>query len=205
MSSKEIENEPPVLEHRFATAQGPNSEVTLWLLICDGFCVSMSKRSRQSHNFSLTASFADGKDTASVRHHLYKYKDGTARWELQRLMIGYLDDCGDRAWRPCQVIKENKLTWEVFCLSLGLDLHCMVEKSRAMARATRVDDVFDMPCPNQKTRDVLTISVQTCWTILKKKLDQRRGWISFDAVIVHCVRLGENVDDFVERLLALTS
>ena len=54
----------------------------------------------------------------------------------------------------------------------------MVEKSRAMVRATRVDDVFDIPCPNPKTRDVLTIStlglliVQICWTILmNKKLD----------------------------------
>ena len=120
----------------------------------------------------------------------------------------YLNDRRDRAWRPCQVIEENKLTWEVFCLALGLDLHSMVEKSRAMFRATRVDDVFDMLCPNQKTRDVLTIStlglliVQICWTILKKKkLDQWRGRILFDAFIVHCVRLGENDNDFVERLL----
>ena len=43
-------------------------------------------------------------------------------------------------------------TGEVFCLSLGLDLQSMVENSRAMIRATRVDDVFDMLCPNQKTR-----------------------------------------------------
>ena len=57
-------------------------------------------------------------------------------------------------------------------------------------------------------RDVLTIStlglliVQICWTILKKnKLDQRRWRILFDAFIAHCVRLGENVNDFVERLL----
>ena len=170
--------------------------------------VFLSKRSWQSHYFSLTASSADGKDTASVRHHLYKYNDGATRWELQRLVIGYLNDRRDRAWRPCQVIKENKLTWEVFCLALGLDLQSMVEKSRATVRATRVDDVFDMLCPNQKTRDVLTIStlglliVQICWTILKKKkLDQRRGRILFDAFIAHCVRLGENVNDFVERLL----
>ena len=130
----------------------------------------MSKHSWQSRNFSLTASFADGMDTASVRHHLHKYNDGAARWELQRLIIRR-----DRAWQPCQVIMENKLTWEVFCLALDLDMHSMVEKSRAMVRATRVDDAFDMPCPNQKTRDVLTIStlglliVQICWTILKKK------------------------------------
>ena len=45
-----------------------------------------------------------------------------------------------------------------FCLALGLDLHGIAEESRAMVRATRVDDVFDMPCPNQKTRDVLAIS-----------------------------------------------
>ena len=70
----------------------------------------------------------------------------------------------------------------------------MVEKSRAMVRATRVDDVFDIPCPNQETRGVLTIStlglliVQICWTILKKKkLDCRRGRISLDASIAHCV------------------
>ena len=108
-----------------------------------------------------------------------------------------------------QVIKENNLAWEVFCLALGLDLRqSMVEKSRAMVRATRVDDVFDMLCPNQKTRDVLTIStlglliVQICWTILKKrKLDQRRGRILFDAFIAHCERLGETVNYFVERLL----
>ena len=56
-----------------------------------------------------------------MRHHLYKYKDGATR-ELQRLIDGYLDDRRDRAWRPCQVIKENKLTWEVFCLALlGLE------------------------------------------------------------------------------------
>ena len=97
----------------------------------------MSKRSWLSHYFSLTASSADGKDTASVRHYLYKYNDGaTTVW------------------------------------------------------ATRVDDVIDMLCPNQKTRDVLT-----------KKLDQRRGRILFDAFVAHCVRLGENVNDFVERLL----
>ena len=66
---------------------------------------------------------------------------------------------------------------------------------------------FDMLCPKQKTRDVLTIStlglliVQTCRTILKKKLDQRRGRILFDAFFAHCVRLCENVNDFVERLL----
>ena len=143
-----------------------------------------------------------------MRHHLYKHNDGAARWELQRLVIGYLNDRRDRAWRPCQVIKENKLTWEVFCLALGLDSQSMVEKSRATVRATRVDDVFDMLSPNQKTRDVLTIStlglliVQICWTIVKKKkLDQRRGRILFDAFIAHCVRLGENVIDFVERLL----
>ena len=135
----------------------------------------MSKRSWQSHYFSLTASSADGKDTACVRHYSYKYNDGATRWELQRLIIGYLNDSRDRAWRPCQVIKENKLIWEVFCLALGLDLRSMVEKSLAMVRATRVDNVFDMLCPNQKTRDVLTIStlglliVQICWTILKKK------------------------------------
>ena len=77
-----------------------------------------------------------------------------------------------------------------------------------MVRATRVDDVLDMLCPYQKTRFVLTIStlglliVQTCWTILwKKKLDQRRGRILFDAFIAHSVRLDENVNDFVERLL----
>ena len=163
-------------------------------------------RSVQSHYISLAAPSADGKDTASVRHHLYKYNDGATRWELQRLMISYLDDCRDRAWRPCQVVKENKLTWEVFCLAWGLDLQNMVEKSRAMVRATRVDDVFDILCPNQKTRDVLTMStlglliVQICWTILKKKkLDQRRGRLLFDAFIAHCVRLGENVNEFVER------
>ena len=167
--SRDIENALPVLEHRFATAQAPSSEVNLW--ICDRFCVFMSKCSWQSH-----------KDTASVRHHLYRYNDGATRWELQRLIIGYLNHHRDRAWRSCQVIKENKLILEVFCLGLGLELHSMVEKSRAMVRATRVDDAFVMPCPNQKTRDVLTIStlglliVQICWTILKKKwLDQRRG------------------------------
>ena len=112
-------------------------EVHLWLLICDGFGVFfMSKRSWQSHHFSVTASSADGKDTASVRHLLYKYSDGATRWELQRLTIGHVNDCLDRAWRPCQVIKENKLTWEVFCLALGLDLQSMVEKSRAMVRVT---------------------------------------------------------------------
>ena len=149
-------------------------------------------------------SCADGKDTASVRHHLYKYNDGATRWELQRLIIGFFNDRRDRGWRPCQVIKEKKLTWEVLCLALGLDLQSMVEKSRAMVWATRVDDVFDMLCPSQKTRDVLTIStlglliVQICWTILKKKkLDQRRGRILVDAFIAHCVRL----NDFVERLL----
>ena len=117
--------------------------------------------------------------------------------ELQRLIDGYLDDRRDRALRQCQVIKENKLTWEVCCLALGLDLHSTVEKSRAIVRATRVDDVFDMPCPNQKTRDVLTIStlslliVQIFWTILKKKkLDQRRGRILLDAFVAQCVRLG---------------
>ena len=150
--------------------------------MCDGFCVFVSKRSWQSHYFSLTASSADGKDTASVRHHLYKYTDGATRWELQRIIIGYLNDCRDRAWRPCQVIKENKLTWEVFCLALGLDLQSMVEKSRAMVRATRVDDVFGMLCPNQKTRDVLTIStlglliVHTCSTIPMHSSPIVRDW-----------------------------
>ena len=68
--------------------------------------------------------------------------------------------------------------------------------------------MFQMPCPNQKTRDAFAIStlglliVQTGWTTLKrKKLDQRRGRILFDAFIAQCVRLGENVNDFVERLL----
>ena len=147
--------------------------------ICNQPCYSRLKRellrSLQSHYFfSLTASSADGKDTASVRHHLYKYDDGATWWELQRLMIGYLNDRRDRAWRRCQVIKENKLTWEVFCLAC-LDLQSMVEKSRAMVRATRVDDVSDVLCRNQKIRDVLTIStlglliVQICWTILKKR------------------------------------
>ena len=104
--------------------------------------------------------------------------------------------------------KEKKLFWEVFCLVLGLDLQSLVEKSRAMVRATRADDVFDMLCPNQKTREVLTISTlglliaQIRWTILKKKkLDQRLGLIFLDAFMAHCVRLGENVNDFVERLV----
>ena len=172
------------------------------VVICDGFCVFFYVEA------FMAVALLHGQDTASVLHHLYKDNDGTTRWELQRLIIGYLNDHRDRAWRPCQVIKENKLTWEVFCLAFGLDLQSMVEKSRAMVRATRVDDVFDMLCPNQKTRDVLTIStwglliVQIYWTIFKKKnLDQRRGRILIDAFIAHCVRLGENVNDFVERLL----
>ena len=46
--------------------------------------------------------------------------------------------CRDRAWRPCQVIKENKLIREVFCLALGFDLQCRTwRRSRAiMVRAT---------------------------------------------------------------------
>ena len=81
-----------------------------------------------------------------MRDHLYKYNDGATRWELQRPIIGYLNDRRDRARRPCQVLKENKPTWEVFCL----DLRNMMERSRAMVRATRVDDAFDMLCPNPK-------------------------------------------------------
>ena len=191
-----------MLEPCFATAQAPNSEANLWLPTCDAPCALVSKRPWQSHYFLLTASSADGKDTASVRHHLYKHNDGVTRWELQKLIIGYLNDPLDRAWRPCLVIKENKLTWEVFCLALGLDLHGMAEKSRATVRATRVDDVFDMPCPSQKTRDVPTIStfgfliVKMSWTILKKrKLDQQRGRILFDAFFAQCVRLGERLLD----------
>ena len=62
----------------------------------------MSKRSWQSHYFSLTASSTDGKDTASPRHHLYKYNDGATWWELQRLIMGYLNDRRDRAWENKQ-------------------------------------------------------------------------------------------------------
>ena len=156
--SREIEDEP-----QCSSPASPQPRLQTPRRICGcrhamDLVPSMSKRPWQSHYFLLTASSADGKDTASVRHHLYKHNDGVTRWELQKLIIGYLDDPLDRAWRPCQVIKENKLTWEVFCLALGLDLHGMAEKSRATVRATRVDDVFDMPCPSQKTRDVLTIS-----------------------------------------------
>ena len=43
-------------------------------------------------------------------------------------------------------------TGEVFCLSLGLDLQSMVENSRAMIRATRVDDVFRHALSQPKTR-----------------------------------------------------
>ena len=78
----------------------------------------------------------------------------------------------------------------------------MVEKSRAMVRATRVDDVLDMLIPSQDTRDVSTNStlgllvLQICWTILEKK---KRTL--FDAFLAHCVQVGGNVNDFVERLV----
>ena len=123
----------------------------LFLLICDGFCAfDVGAFLAVALLLVDGISYADGKDTASVRHHLYKYNDGPTRWELQRLIIGYFNDRRDRGWRPCQVVKENKLTWEVFCLALGLDLQSMVEKSRATVWATRVDDVLDMLCPSQK-------------------------------------------------------
>ena len=122
-------------------------------------------------SFSLTASSADGKDTASVRHHLYKHNDGATRWELQRLIIGYLK-------------------------TVAIVLGGCAKLSR---RTSSLGKSF---------RDVLTIStlglliVQICWTILKKKkLDQRCGRILFDAFIAHCVRVGANFNDFVERLL----
>ena len=188
--SKDIENAPSVLEPRFATAQAPSSEVNLW--ICDGFFVFMSKRSWQSH-----------KDTASVRHHLYRHNDGATRRELQRLIIGYFNDRPDRAWRPCHVIKQNKLIWEVFCLALGLELHSMVEKSRAMVRATRVDDVFVMPCPQPKdSRRPLDLHVGSSdrANLLDDPEEKMAGPTArADAFIAHCVRLGENVNDFVER------
>ena len=39
--------------------------------------------------YLLKASCADGKDTASVRHQLYKCNGGATRSELQILIIGY--------------------------------------------------------------------------------------------------------------------
>ena len=142
--STEIGNEPPVLQ----PCLGGVVNESLWLPTCD-----------------VLASSADGKDTASVPHHFYKYNDGTTRWELQELIVGYTHDSRDRARRPCQVTEDNKFNLEVFCLALGLDLHKMVERSRSMVRATRVDDVLDMPCPNQKARDVLTISTLGLLTV----------------------------------------
>ena len=167
----------------------------------------MSKRSCQSHCFLLTASSADGKDTASVRDHLCKYNDGATRWELQRPIIGYLNDHRDRAWRPCQVLKENKPTWKVFCLALDLDLRNMMERSRAMVRATRVDDAFDMLCPNPKDsrrpHDLHARSSDRA-KIAGRSL-RKRSWTNGAggsySFIAHCARLGENVNDFVERLL----
>ena len=56
------------------------------------------------------------------------------------------------------------------------------------------DDVFDMLCPNQKTRDVLTIStlgllvVQICWTILKKKKLER---LLDEGALTECSGTGE--------------
>ena len=74
-------------------------------------------------------------------------------------MIGYLNDLPDRAMAavPCYQTEQAPLG-SLLSETLGVELHTMVEKSRAMVRVTRVDDVFVMPCPNQKTRDVLSIS-----------------------------------------------
>ena len=83
----------------------------------------------------------------------------------------------------------------------------MMEKSRAMVRATRVDDVFDMLCPSQRTRDVLTISTLGLLILQillddpeEKNLDGAGGSYSMRSSPTVCDH-GENFNDFVERLL----